>query len=988
MVKTGEEESRVKCIHCKSESLRFSPEANDGHGAYICPTAGNFEPGHGCARLVSIEEFGALDAEDDTASASASGEDGDEDGDCDEDYAEDDEVLSSESTMSDEDRKMQNIDALLRGNLIVRRQSLLPSLSISDGAATARKPFKPPSKNGYRDQNEDLFRRLWARKRFVPWGSSRPALVAISSFLKIPNEVNQDTVEEIQSLPPGIEPLVLWQPGESEMDRDNLTPIVVDPLLVRFLRPHQREGVQFMFECVLGLSKAAGISGCILADDMGLGKTLQSITLLYTLLRQGFDGKAIAKRAMIVTPTSLVSNWESEIVKWLEGRVPLIALCETARADVVSGIDSFLSPHSPSQVLIISYETFRMHSSKFCKTGCCDLLICDEAHRLKNENTLTNRALASLPCSRRILLSGTPMQNDLEEFFSMVNFTNPGILGDATTFRRYYEAPIVCGREPNATDEERKLGFERSSELSAKVNQFILRRTNTLLSNHLPPKMVEVVCCKLTPLQTDLYRHFIQSKNVKQAIAEEMRQSKILAYITALKKLCNHPKLIYDTIRSGNSGTSGFENCLQFFPSELFSSRSGSWTGGDGIWVELSGKMHVLARLLAHLRKLTDDRIVLVSNYTQTLDLFAQLCRERKYPFLRLDGTTSVSKRQKLVNKFNDSSQDEFVFLLSSKAGGCGLNLIGGNRLVLFDPDWNPANDKQAAARVWRDGQKKRVFIYRFLTTGTIEEKVYQRQMSKEGLQKVIQQDQNDNVKAEVNFLSMEDLRDLFTLHDDVRSEIHERMNCNRCQDNTLELDNCHGKIEEVDNNLDSLDDVHPDHQQGSDIGCFAEIAGCLHKLRSWEKQLGSPNEEDLLSWGHHCLPTTVPDPILQASAGEEVTFVFTNQVNGKLVPVESTPRDRQTKGVGTGERTHVPTERLHHQRPILQRPNLPSTLPKNFLRSSDGSLKCASICSGTRPISDICKARLLRVTGVSPRNLLPIKRMATDSDKQDDDFT
>uniref|UniRef100_A0A0A9CLQ2 Helicase ATP-binding domain-containing protein n=1 Tax=Arundo donax TaxID=35708 RepID=A0A0A9CLQ2_ARUDO len=190
-----------------------------------------------------------------------------------------------------------------------------------------------------------------------------------------------------------------------------------------------------MFDCVSGSLSDDGISGCILADDMGLGKTLQSITLLYTLLCQGFDGKPMVKRAVIVTPTSLVSNWESEISKWLKGKVQLLALCESTRADVLSGIESFLKPLSRLQVLIISYETFGMHSSKFERPGSCDLLICDEAHRLKNDQTLTNKALASLPCTRRILLSGTPMQNDLEEFFSMVNFTNPGVLGDASYFR-------------------------------------------------------------------------------------------------------------------------------------------------------------------------------------------------------------------------------------------------------------------------------------------------------------------------------------------------------------------------------------------------------------------------------------------------------------------------------------------------------------------------------------------------------------------------
>ncbi|KAF3679880.1 DNA repair and recombination protein RAD54, partial [Capsicum annuum] len=461
----------------------------------------------------------------------------------------------------DEDRKSQNVDALVRGNLIVERQSLLPRVySVTDAAANLRKPFKPPSSNGYSTTNEHLARRLCARKRFVPWGSTSPTLIAITNRLKAPEAAEIEAVEDNVELPPVVEPLVLWQPEEIAEEGYSVVSITVDPSLVRFLRPHQREGVQFMFDCVSVALSTFNINGCILADDMCLGKTLQSITLLYTLLRQGYDGKPM--------------------------------------------------------VLIVSYETFRMHSSKVSYSGSCDLYDQTLTNRVRHQ-TLTNRALAALACKRRVLLSGTPMQNDLEEFYAMVNFTNPGILGDAAHFRRYFETPIICGREPTTTKEEKKLGSDRSAELGSKVNQFILRRTNALLSNHLPPKIIEVVCCKMIPLQSELYNHFIHSKNVKQTITEEAKQSKILAYITALKKLCNHPKLICDTIRSGSPGTSGFEDCIRFFPPKMFSGRCCSWTGGAGLLVELSGKMNVLARLLSQLRQKTDDRIVLVSNYTQ-----------------------------------------------------------------------------------------------------------------------------------------------------------------------------------------------------------------------------------------------------------------------------------------------------------------------------------------------------------------------------------
>lgn len=129
----------------------------------------------------------------------------------------------------------------------------------------------------------------------------------------------------------------------------------------------------------------------------------------------------------------------------------------------------------------------------------------------------------------------------------------------------------------------------------------------------------------------------------------------------------------------------------------------------------MSGKLAILDCLLAFVKASTNDKVVLVSNYTQTLDLFEQLSALRNYAYVRLDGSMSIKKRAKVVEKFNDPSSPEFIFMLSSKAGGCGLNLIGANRLVMFDPDWNPANDDQAMARVWRDGQKKQCFIYRLL---------------------------------------------------------------------------------------------------------------------------------------------------------------------------------------------------------------------------------------------------------------------------------
>ena len=200
-----------------------------------------------------------------------------------------------------------------------------------------------------------------------------------------------------------------------------------------------------------------------------------------------------------------------------------------------------------SAVLIISYETFRNHVKLFKKdNNPCGLLICDEAHRLKNKETQTAVALTSLPTRRRVLLSGTPIQNDLDEFYSMVHFTNPELLGSEREFHRRFQNPILRGREPDATEKEREQGKIKSGELGRIVNQFILRRTNTLLSKHLPPKLVSVVCCSMSRLQLEMYREFLSSKTARSVASGAKGGTLILQSITALKKLCNHPCLVFE----------------------------------------------------------------------------------------------------------------------------------------------------------------------------------------------------------------------------------------------------------------------------------------------------------------------------------------------------------------------------------------------------------------------------------------------------------
>ena len=417
-------------------------------------------------------------------------------------------------------------------------------------------------------------------------------------------------------------------------------------------------------------------------------------------------------------------------------------------------------------VLIVSYETLRLYVEEFGDTV-IGLLLCDEGHRLKNLESQTYTAINGLNVKRRVILSGTPIQNDLMEYFSLLDFANPNLLGTQAEFRKRYETPILKSRDAAALDADRQKGDERLTELLGIVNKFIIRRTNDILSKYLPVKYEHVVFCNMAPFQKDLYNYFLKSPEIKSLLRGKGSQP--LKAIGLLKKLCNHPDLLdLETDLPGSE---------QFFPEDYIAKDARGRNREVKTWY--SGKMQVLDRMLARIRADTNDKIVLISNYTQTLDIFAQLCRARNYGVLRLDGTMAVNKRQKLVDKFNDPNGEEFVFLLSSKAGGCGLNLIGANRLVLFDPDWNPAADQQALARVWRDGQKKDCFVYRFIGTGTIEEKIFQRQSHKQSLASCVV----DSAEDVERHFTLDSLRELFQFVPNTTSDTHDTFKCKRCKD-------------------------------------------------------------------------------------------------------------------------------------------------------------------------------------------------------------
>lgn len=274
---------------------------------------------------------------------------------------------------------------------------------------------------------------------------------------------------------------------------------------------------------------------------MGLGKTLQCITLLWTLLRQSSECKPTINKAIIVCPSSLVKNWYNEFGKWLGHRINAFAVENTSKEATTRGLTQFMASQSQrtgSPVLIISYESFRMYSSILNESE-VGLLLCDEGHRLKNCENLTYNALMGLKTKRRVLLSGTPIQNDLTEYYSLIHFVNPGMLGTRTVsfniniffgflndisflflkeFKRAYENIILRGQDAGSTATERAKAAEKIAELTNIVNQCLIRRTNQILTKYLPVKFEMVICVKMSDIQTALYKSFLASDSLRKNI--------------------------------------------------------------------------------------------------------------------------------------------------------------------------------------------------------------------------------------------------------------------------------------------------------------------------------------------------------------------------------------------------------------------------------------------------------------------------------------
>ena len=575
----------------------------------------------------------------------------------------------------------------------------------------------------------------------------------LTSTVMVKKEGKEPTPRHDPSLPGAI---VMKRP-KSVPKGKQIVDVVIDPLLTKHLRDHQIEGVKFLYECVMGMRDFDG-QGAILADEMGLGKTLQTIALLWTLLKQNpiYEDAPVIKKALIVCPVTLINNWRKEFRKWLGNERIGVFVADNTKTRLTD-----FTMGKAYSIMIIGYEKLRNVQEELKKGSGVDIVIADEGHRLKTAKNKSAQAIKSLSTARRVLLSGTPIQNDLSEFFMMVDFINPGLLGTFKAFTKKFEVPIVKGRQPEALDKDIEKGNASGEELNDLTNVFILRRTADILSKYLPPKTEYVLLCRPTAAQASIYQHILASPMFQSALGSPEAH---LQLITILKKVCNSPKLLDSrAVANPEKPISPMTaSLLSAIPAHLLRNSASST------------KIRVLDQLIHTLRTTTNEKIVLVSNFTSTLDLLSTLLTSLALPFLRLDGSTPSAKRQDLVDTFNRKpSADCFAFLLSAKAGGMGLNLIGASRLVLFDVDWNPSVDLQAMARIHRDGQKRPCIIYRFLMAGGLDEKIWQRQVTKLGLASSVM-DQNGGTSS----FTREELKDLFRLDESLACQTHELIGC------------------------------------------------------------------------------------------------------------------------------------------------------------------------------------------------------------------
>lgn len=523
---------------------------------------------------------------------------------------------------------------------------------------------------------------------------------------------------------------------------------------------YQKTCVQWLYE--LYSQKTGGIIG----DEMGLGKTVQMISFLAGLHHSGMLKGPI----LVVCPATVLKQWCAEFQKWWPPFRAVILHSigeaigskkqkkefdysddeeiEDEQYDTVKTLGKTTANESVSQlvnkivqeghVIITTYAGVKNYA-RYLLPVKWGYVVLDEGHKIRNPDSYITITCKQLKTPNRIILSGTPIQNNLIELWSLFDFVFPGKLGTLPIFQGQFCIPINLGGYANATNVQVQTGYKCALILKDLISPYLLRRVKADVARDLPKKSEMVLFCKLTKEQRLLYKKFLDSEDAERIKAGKKNA---LFGIDTLRKICNHPQLMDPGLKNKN-----YSQTVE-------------------ILTKTSGKLKVVSSLIPLWCE--EKRKILIFCQTRQMlniiqSLLEALNRENahQYPFMRMDGTTPVSQRQRLVDTFN-TSPDVSVFLLTTRVGGLGVNLTSASRVIIYDPDWNPSTDMQARERAWRLGQKQDVVIYRLMIAGSIEEKIYHRQIFKQFLTNKILKDPKQK-----RFFKMTDLYDLFSLGDD-----------------------------------------------------------------------------------------------------------------------------------------------------------------------------------------------------------------------------
>lgn len=535
--------------------------------------------------------------------------------------------------------------------------------------------------------------------------------------------------------------------------------------IATILFPHQRDGLKWLW------SLHCQGKGGILGDDMGLGKTMQICSFL-----AGLFHSCLIKRVMIVAPKTLLSHWIKELsFVGLSDKIrEYYGTCAKARQYELQYV------LQDKGVLLTTYDIVRVNS-KSLRGGrhvhddegediIWDYMILDEGHLIKNPSTQRAKSLLEIPCAHRIIVSGTPLQNNLKELWALFNFCCPELLGDKQWFKEKFESLILRGNEKNASDREKRIGSTVAKELRERIQPFFLRRLKNEVFNEddgqtnakLSKKNEIIVWLRLTGCQRKLYEAFLKSELVLSAF-----DGSPLAALTILKKICDHPLLLTkraaeDVLEEMDSMMKPEDTCmaekLAMYIADVAEKEDlDERQDFDEKHANISCKISFILSLLENL--IPEGHNVLIFSQTRKmLNLIQESLVSNGYKFLRIDGTTKAIDRMRVVDDFQEGNGAP-IFLLTSQVGGLGLTLTRADRVIVVDPAWNPSTDNQSVDRAYRIGQNKDVIVYRLMTCGTVEEKIYRKQIYKGGLFKTATEH-----KEQMRYFSQQDLCELFNL--------------------------------------------------------------------------------------------------------------------------------------------------------------------------------------------------------------------------------